>query len=398
MTSWRSGFTWLMAVASMSLLACGGQSSNPSESTSGSTQTGQILYVISGSTVATYAVDTQSRRITLVEPPVSLSSLQYFIQFVPSSDDRFLFILSSDAPGNERLSEYTTDSSGAPQMPAAQVGSVPFLSQFTLHPSGRFAYAMEVIGPSGSISSGSGAQYTANIRLLQIAAHTGHFREDPTGLASYGPSYDLPASLFGLSKDGSHLYIRYQGSSGAAYRMRSVNANTGGLGSELGFYGEAGLWNATNVLAIGTKLIIDTYRNPLSSASGYLDVVPNPPGPTMIRCTAAMLAACQSATNVQLDPSGQYLFLTNPGTQQVQIARINLTQHKIELTGSTIPMTAETPGYFFSPDGNVVYALLATDNNLHVYSFDSDSGVLTDTGIFLVPPASNAGFCPARRS
>jgi Lactonase, 7-bladed beta-propeller len=394
-----SGFVWLFALASAFLISCGGQQSTGSSSNSGSTQSGQILYAINGATVTTYNVDAQASTITPIGTPVVLNSLQSFIQFIPSADDHFVYILWTDAQGKEQLSEYTTDASGVPKTPAAQVASVPTLMQFTPHPSGRFAYAMEVTGPSGSDSDSSGSLYTANVRLFSIEAHTGHFREDPTIIASYGPNYYLPASLFGLSADGKHLYIKYQGASGVAYRQRSVNTNSGSLGPEVGFYGQAGLWNETNTLAIGAQLIIDTYRSLGPVSTGYLNIVANPPAATaLIHCTAAMLNACQSATNVQLHPSGQFLFLTDPEAQQVQIARINLPQRNIALTSSSIQMTAQTPGVFFSPDGTLVYALLASDGNLHVYSFDSHSGVLTDTGIFLTPPTPNAGFCPAQHS
>jgi len=156
------------------------------------------------------------------------------------------------------------------------------------------------------------------------------------------------------------------------------------------------LWNQTNTLAIGAELIIDTYRSP--GATGYLDVLRNPPkSQALIHCTAAMLHACQSASNVQLHPSGRYLFLTDPGTQQIQVAKINLSANKIESIGASIPMTAQIPGFFFSPDGTLVYALLASDAILHIYNFDSRSGQLTDTGITLTPPTADTGFCPAKR-
>ena len=78
------------------------------------------------------------------------------------------------------------------------------------------------------------------------------------------------------------------------------------------------------------------------------------------------------------------------------MARIELNAKKIEDTGNSIPLTAETPGFAFSPDGKLVYAVLASDSSVHVYSFDSASGQLTDGGSTL-PIASTYGFCPAVR-
>jgi 6-phosphogluconolactonase (cycloisomerase 2 family) len=59
-------------------------------------------------------------------------------------------------------------------------------------------------------------------------------------------------------------------------------------------------------------------------------------------------------------------------------------------------VTAEIPGFAFSPDGTLLYAVLASDSNLHVYSFNSASGRLVDGGTPL-PIGSSAGFCPAVR-
>jgi 6-phosphogluconolactonase (cycloisomerase 2 family) len=109
-----------------------------------------------------------------------------------------------------------------------------------------------------------------------------------------------------------------------------------------------------------------------------------------------MLPACETATDVQIDPTGQYLFLTDPSTQQVHVTRIRLKAMKVQDTGNAIPMTAETPGFAFSPDGTMVYAVLASDSSVHVYSFNSASGKLVGGGTPL-PIGGNYGFCPAFR-
>jgi 6-phosphogluconolactonase (cycloisomerase 2 family) len=109
-----------------------------------------------------------------------------------------------------------------------------------------------------------------------------------------------------------------------------------------------------------------------------------------------MLTACATATNVEIDPVGKYLFLTDPPTQQIHVARIHLGAKTVEDTGNAIPMTAETPGFAFSPDGTLVYAVLASDSSLHLYSFNPASGQLTD-GNSPLPINSNYGFCPAFR-
>jgi hypothetical protein len=57
-----------------------------------------------------------------------------------------------------------------------------------------------------------------------------------------------------------------------------------------------------------------------------------------------------------------------------------------------MPMTSQTPGFAFSPDGSIVYALLASDGSVHFYHFDR-AGSLSQAGtpLALVP---GSGICP----
>lgn len=239
----------------------------------------------------------------------------------------------------------------------------------------------------------SNGLYTSQIRLFRVNSTTGVLSEDPQIQGTYGPDYYWPASLYGLSTDGSKLYLSLYGTQGATYQQRSVNLHTGTLGSDVGLYAPGRHWGEP---VIGKKLMIDDFRP--SGSAGYLNVFPNAPKPRQpfVHCTSAMLSACETATNVQLDPSGHYLFLTDPQTQLIHLSRINLTAHRIVDTGRSIPFTAETPGFFFSPDGTLVYAILASDSSVHVYRFDPGSGALTPGPIPLALPASG-GICPALR-
>ena len=78
------------------------------------------------------------------------------------------------------------------------------------------------------------------------------------------------------------------------------------------------------------------------------------------------------------------------------MARIHLTAMNVQDTGNSIPMTAQTPGFAFSPDGTLVYAVLASDSSLHVYSFDSSSGQLLG-GNTPLPMGNSSGFALASR-
>jgi hypothetical protein len=348
----------------------------------------QILYVIANGAVSTYAVDESALTFTSMGQPVNLIPRGSLVQFVPAPNDDFVYVLWSDAGNRQHLSVYATDTSGIPQTPAAQTLDAPSLYQFNIHPSARFVYMMQV--------DTSGTEYTSTVRLFYANSTDGKLREDPQLQGSYGPYNIWPAFLYGFSSDGTKIYLSRQNSQGPFYEQRELNTESGSLGPDVLLYQPPGGQLTSDTLVIGTELMVDEHRTPM--VSGYLDILPLVPRPRhhLFRCTASMLAACATATNVQIAPVGKYLFLTDPPTRQVHIARIHLDAKQVEDTGNSFPMTAETPGFAFSPDSTLVYAVLAGDSSVHVYSFDPASGQLTNGGTPL-PIGGDFGFCPAFR-
>ena len=380
---------FLPLVSGCILLSCGGMNSpSPSNGTPSSVASPQVLYVIDNGAVSTYAVDKNALTFTSLGQPVDLITTGSLLQFVPAPNDDFLYVLWADIGNQQHLSVYATDASGIPQTPAVQTLDTPSLFQFNIHRSARFVYMMQV--------SNMGAEYVSTLRLFYANSADGKLHEDPTVQGSYGPYDVLPASLYGFSADGTKIYLSRQNSQGPFYEQRSLNTESGTVGPDVFLYQPAGGWINSDILVIGTQVMVDEHRAP--GATGYIDVLPLAPRPRrhLFRCTAAMLPACETATDVQIDPTGQYLFLTDPPTQEVHVTRIRLKAKKIEDTENSIPMTAETPGFAFSPDGTLVYAVLASDSSVHVYSFSPKSGQLRGGGTPL-PIGSNYGFCPAFR-
>jgi hypothetical protein len=376
-------FASLLVLGGTNLLGCGGGATTLPHST---TPSGEILYVVNNETVSTYSIDPDSLIATPMEEPVSLfAAPASVLQFDPSPHDNFVYAMWSDGQNVQHLSVFQTDSSGVPQIPAFQVLNADSLSQFNMHPSGRFAYMLEVTSSNGL--------YRADIRLFHAQEGKGILREDPHVQGSYGPGLYVPAFLFGFSPSGRELYDTSTLQSGSVYRQRHIDMKNGYLGSDeelLSVDGE-------EEVSIG-NLIIDQYQSDTSSKQSYLDVFPNTPNPQrpFIHCTKEMLSFCATATNVQPDPSGHYLFLTDPGTRAVHVAAIQLSSGRLTDTGSSIPMTSQIPGFAFSPDGTIVYAMLASDNSVHFYHFDATSGVLIEAGNPL-PLAPGSGICPAHR-
>lgn len=346
---------------------------------------GEVLYTINNLDVTTYAVDPETLEPAMIGAPVSLApSLSTLVQLVPSPDDHFLYALWSDQQLQEHLSTYATDPSGVPQAPALQNLSVSLLSQFNVHPSGNFAYALRTESSNNS--------YITTMFLFEIEP-SGILSQPPQVQGLYGPSV-MPTLIGGLSPDGSQLYLVSQDANGPEYWQRGVNAQSGVLAAAVLLFHPP----TQDSVVFGAKLLVD-YRNAMDcSTPRYVNIMrnrPDPP-PPVIECGSAMLDACGSAANVQLDPSGVYLFLNDAVSQQVRIGKIDLSASAVKDTGSHLPSTAENPGFAFSPDGALVYALLASDLNLHIYHFDRATGSLTESGTS-ISMLSGSGFLPALR-
>jgi hypothetical protein len=364
------------------LLACGGGSSTQDVTPS----IGQILYVINNGIVTTYSIDPNSLAATMVEQPVSLiAAPASLLQFDPSPHDHFLYAVWADGQTLQHLSVFPTDASAVPQIVPIQVLNADSLSQFNMHPSGRFAYMLEVTDTNGA--------YQANIRLFRAHPPNGTLQEDPRTQGAYGPAPYFPAFIYGFSTDGKKLYDTSFTLTGSVYRERSINLTTGILGTD----DQLIRVNNEEEVAIGPVIVLQ-YQSDTNTNQSFLDILPNAPNSrrVFIHCTAAMLSSCATANNVQLDKSGRYLFLTDPVTQAVHVAAVDLVGRKIRDTGGSIPMTSQTPGFAFNPNGTIVYALLAGDNSVHFYHFNRTTGSLTEGGTPL-PLPFGAGICPAQR-
>lgn len=373
-------FALLVVLSEIVLLGCGGGTipAHPA------TPSDEVLYILNGGTVSTYAIDPSSLVATPRVQPVNLVAAPAFLlQFDPSPHDDFVYVMWLDDLNVQHLSVFRTDSFGVPQTPAIQVLNADALSQFNMHPSGRFAYMLEVTNPSGL--------YQADIRLFHAQPGQGTLEEDPQVQGSYGPGLYVPAFLYGFSPSGNALYDTSMLQNGSVYRQRPIDLNDGLLG------GDDQLLATTNEeeVALG-RFIVDQYQNDTSSSLSYLNVFPNTPnpGPPSIHCTMQMLTFCATATNIQLDPSGQYLFFSDPATNAVRVAAIHLSAGKLTDTGSSIPITSQIPGFAFSSDGKIVYAM-AKDSSVHFYHFDQSTGLLTESGTPL-PLTGGTGICPAR--
>jgi DNA-binding beta-propeller fold protein YncE len=343
------------------------------------------LYIIDNLEVTTYAVDLGTLEPTIVGATVNLApASSSLIQLVPSPNDHFLYSLWSDNQQQEHLTTYATDTSGVPQLPPLQTVEISSLSQLNIDPNGNFAYVLKLVSTSDS--------YTSTIFVFEVEP-SGILRQPPQVQGIYGPSL-MPTLLDGLSPDGSQLYLVSQNVDGPVYSERAINPVSGTLGPDVIVFRPP----VQDSVLFGAKLIVD-YRNAMDcSWPRYVNIMRNEPDPPqpLIQCGSAMFSACGSASNIQLDPSGIYLFLSDAVSQEVRVGKIDLPAGVVKDTGSLLPLLAQTPGFAFSPDGILVYALLASDLNLHIYRFDPIAGTLTE-GSTSISMSAGSGFLPALR-
>ncbi len=374
----RFAFAFLLFAAISPSLSCGG--SGHAASGPGS----EILYVLQGGTVATYAVDPTSLVATLAEQPTALiSAPDSILQFDPSPHDNFLYTVWSDAQNVQHLSVFQTDASGVPQIPATQTIDADSLSQFNMHPGGRFAYMLQVTNTNN--------EYFAKVRLFTVQPTGGTLKESGQLQGSYGPAPFWPAFLYGFSPDSNKLYISASGTTGSSvYWQRPINKRNGTLGASQPLI----TTNGNVGVAIGPVIVLSQQYS-TAPRQGYIDIFPNNPNSRRsVHCTAQMLSFCGTATDVQLDRSGKHLFITDPVSSAIHVVRVSLVNHRLVDTGSSMPMTSQTPGFAFNSNGSIVYAM-QRDGNLHFFHFDASSGALTEGGNPL-PLAQGSGICPAR--
>jgi len=216
-------------------------------------------------------------------------------------------------------------------------------------------------------------QYYAKIRLFSVMPSGGKLKEYPQLRGGYGPSPFWPALLYGFSPDSTKLYDTSIVSTGSLYRERLINGKNGTLGADSQLIS----LNSNEEVAIGAVIAVQ-HQNASSPNQGYLDLFPNTPNPEWtIHCTMAMLAYCATATNIQRDRTGKFLFLTDPNRGAIHVASMKPSQRKIVDTGNSMPMTSQTPGFAFNQNGNIVSAM-QTDGNVHFFHFDASTGGLTE--------------------
>jgi len=347
----------------------------------------QIVYLVEGTTIVTYNVDTQTLNAIQVGTPVTVPNASTLGTLIPAPHGHFLYLLGYDANSNEYLWVYGTDDNGAPKAPAAQRISIDHFFGFQIDPRARFAYA--VFGyPIGQTYNS--AFY---IRRYAIDPVTGALSSSeaeakyvlPNG--AEGTTYCY-VQLYGFNPGATTLYdavgcVGHDGET-ITYNERSVNSQSGALGSDVQIYswtnGNEGYENVHFVDNLMFDFVTPNgFQQGVDSVNIY-PIQPNTSQP-LVQCTASMLEACGYSGGV-VHPSAKYVFMAITG-DTTQIDRVELSHKKIVDTGNYIPYSVGQ----FSPDGTLVYAGSPESSGyeIEIYGFDVATGNVTPGGAIPVP-------------
>ena len=332
----------------------------------------------------TYAVASDGSGAKQVGGTTALATTANQLQF--TDNNRFLYTVGNDPATGVNVAVYSMDSSGVPQLAAVQTTSFAAGTGFLVHPSRNFAYEMKP-GPSDYLSIQS------TLYLQPVDPSTGKFGNNPQQLDTFGPAY-TSESLKRFSHDGTSLFDQIDGSgphgSGEiAFRKSTVDPATGKmtLGNIFWLYSYYGGIDVSTSTSLGDHLVAFARIGGYPDDVSMIDISPvtdtavgsNSPA-VLVHCTAQMIAACATTTNVQLDPTEQFVFATEQNTSKVHVFRIDLANQKLVDTRALLP----SGPFAFSSDGSLVYAATNGGTDIQVYRFDHTSGALTPGAVIHV--------------
>jgi len=357
----------------------------------------QVVYVVDGSTLTTYNINSQTLQPTEVGTTALPQSVYPGLVTSPSGHVVYYTAFQNLDQQGEQLDVYNTNSSGVPNGKSIQTISVKGVYSLQVDPNGRFLYLVQQ-------GAGSNGFYPANIIRAVIDPATGKLSQ-PVTVAKYqleSGAVFCSLSIFGMSAAGIKLYDEIwctypHGGAEATYNERTVDAQTGALGPDQQVY----YWNNSSgggeFVQFVKNLMFDfvipnSYQQDVNSVNVYA-LQPNVTTP-LIQCTASMLANCGSDAFGLTHPSAQYVFLFSP-QQTTDIDEVDLNSKQIVGTSSTIPYRVEQ----FSPDGSIAYAAnnVNTGLDIQIYGFNTTNAQVTVGGAISVPSGLDSWFAVERR-
>jgi 6-phosphogluconolactonase (cycloisomerase 2 family) len=327
--------------------------------------TGKFAYVATtgcgaGGYVSMYTINPATGALTFIGPPVPTDD-EGTDSVTVDPFGKFAYVASSglfDTDGS--VDVYTIDATtGALTYTGAVNGDGPDFCCFNsvaVHPSGKFAYVVDGIGGSDSVSMYSiNATTGALTSIGQIGAGTFpvSVAVDPSGKFAYvADASDAPGSAGNVS-------------------MYTIDATTGALAS-------------IGTIAAGTDPV-SVVVDPSGKFAYLTDSDSNAVWMYTINATTGALAsigtiaAGTDPVSLAVDPSGKFAYVTNYNSNDVSMYSID------GATGALTPIgTIATGPYPTSiavhPSGKFAYVTNSGSDGVSMYSIDTTTGVLTLIG------------------
>jgi hypothetical protein len=363
----------------------------------------ELLYVQDGHNLITYGVNPKTAVASklgsthLDADPNAFIYTGYGLQVLHAPSAPFVYVLGFTSVNHESFWVYATTSKGAAVGNPIQTLVVkPALTQFFIHPNGKFAYAMYSWRASDSCENGNNAWF-ADIVLYTIEPKTGLLTNTKNPVANFPANCFVVTSVAGLNHAGSKLYTNgYDGlfeSNDNSFSYYNIDEKTGLLSKGVQF------WNLDTGMAGGAFYTIsdtlfafwNTGEDSLAPGVYVYTDGASLKTPIFV-CDAVMAPVCGDNQDdfdaVQFDPLGQYLFFNDQSIASVVVAQVEVKTKRLKETGSSIP---GNPGVIaFSPDDKLVYTDSgnvggANNKEISIYSFNSSSGLITAHSSFSLP-------------
>ncbi|MDF2441411.1 MAG: 6-phosphogluconolactonase [Abditibacteriota bacterium] len=347
--------------------------------------------------------------------------------------DMFVYIGTYSKGGSKGIYVYRLDSTSGRLSDTGQTADAKNPSFVAVHPSGRYLYSVSEVGdvdgkPGGGVSSYAIDAQTGGLTLLNQQSSRGsgpcHVAVDATGrlltVANYGGGSiaSLPIKADG-SLDEAASFFQHTGSSVNPQRQKEPHAHSVTMdpANRFAFACDLGLDKilihrldapkgqlipndvpfATVHPGAGPRhfafhpssrfgYVINELDSTVSAMSydaerGELREIQS------ISTLPAGFTGNSSCADIQIAPSGRFLYGSNRGHDSIVIYLIDETTGRLTLVGHQ-PTQGRTPRNFaIDPSGHFLLAANQDSNNIVVFRIDTETGGLTPTGQTIEVPA-----------
>src|SRR5215471_12485035 len=299
----------------------------------------------------------------------------------------------------------------------AETTSPSFLA---VHPNQRFLYAVNEVN-AGVVSAFAIDQPTGTLKFLnQVSSKGGgpcHLTTDRSGRFLYVANYNTGSvAAFPIHDDGSlgesSAFIQHTGSSVNPQRQRGPHAHSTVMmpDNKFVFVGDLGLDQVFGYRfdpGRGGMSTEDPTITKVAPGSGPRHLAFRPDGRFLyvlneILCTvtafrydtthgtneemqtvstiAADFSGTKSGAEIAVHRSGNYLYASNRGPDNIAIFRVDLTSGKLSPIGQ-VSTRGKTPRAFsIDPTGNWLFAANQESDNFSLFRLDQKTGNLTPAG------------------